>query len=112
MASPFTANLVGRIAAVQRQIDGAAWGATGAAVVGVAENNAVRVHLRDDGRATTVEIDPNVVDPDRVAQLERFVAEAVQDASDRLGKLRADRVTVAIRALIDDLFVPVVREEL
>lgn len=111
MTSPFTANLLERIGAIQEQIDKATWNATDEAVVGTAENNSVRVHLRDNGEVTTVEIEPDVVDPRRVQRLERLVASAVQDASDRLCQLRTERITAAIRAMIDDLFSSVVPEE-
>jgi DNA-binding protein YbaB len=110
VTSPFTENLIEKIAAVQRQIDGAAWRTTDETVVGAAENDAVRVHVREDGKATTVEIDPDVVDPHRVGQLERLVAAAVQDASVRLCRLRTERVTAAIRAMIDGLLTPAVGE--
>ncbi len=111
MTSPFTENLVQKIADIQRQIDGPAWHATGEDVVGVADGDAVRVRVRDDGKSTTVEIDPEIVDPRRVAQLERLVAAAVQDASTRLCARRTERITAAIRALIDDFFVPVADEK-
>lgn len=111
MTSPFTENLIEKIADIQRQIDGPAWHATGEDVVGVADGDAVRVRVRDDGKATTVEIDPDFVDPGRVEQLERLVAAAIQDASARLTARRTERVTAAIRAMIDDLFAPLADEE-
>lgn len=106
MASPFTENLLEKISAIQRQIDSQAWLPTDATVLGVAENDAVLVRVHEDGTSTTVEIHPDVVDPHRVGELERLVAAAVQDASVRLGELRTERVTAAIRAMIDDLIVP------
>ncbi len=111
MPSPFTENLLEKISAIQRQIDSETWLPTDATVVGVAENDAVRVRVHEDGTSTTVEIDPVVVDPHRVGQLERLVAAAVQDASVRLRELRTERVTAAIRAMIDDSFAPALGEE-
>ncbi|MGA8295678.1 MAG: YbaB/EbfC family nucleoid-associated protein [Acidimicrobiales bacterium] len=105
MSSPFTDNLVEKISDIERQLDGEAWPRTATSVVGTSQGDAVLVHLSDDGASTTVEIDPAVVDPDGVAQLEQFVADAVQDASRRLEALRAERIGAAIRAMIDDLFV-------
>jgi DNA-binding protein YbaB len=116
MPSPFAQNLVERIAAIQEQIDGAAIdGARRPAdevVVGTTKNDSVRVSFREDGMATNVEIDPDVVDPIRVRELERLVAAAVQDATERWRKLRTERLTEAIRAMVEELIAPALGEEL
>jgi DNA-binding protein YbaB len=114
MTSPFAQNLVERIAVIQTQIDGTAGDARQAAdetVVGTTKNDSVRVTFREDGMATTVEIDPDVVDPVRVRELEQLVAVAVQDATERLRELRAERITEAIRAMVEDFIAPVLDEQ-
>jgi DNA-binding protein YbaB len=111
MASPFTENLLEKISEIQLQIDSQTWSPTDASVVGVADKGAVRVRVRDDGTSTTVHIHPDVDDPRSVEKLERLVAEAIEDASVRLHELRTERVSRAIRAMIDDVFAPALGEE-
>lgn len=63
-----------------------------AEVEGSAGGGLVKVVLKGNKNAVSVAIDPSVVDPDDVEMLEDLVVAALNDASSKADKLRADKL--------------------
>lgn len=63
-----------------------------AEVTGSASGGLVKVTLKGNKNAVSVNIDPSVVDADDVEMLEDLIVAALNDATDKADKLRAEKL--------------------
>lgn len=85
--SPDLSALVSRLGQMREQLEQAQASAAHEIVEGRAGGGAVTVRATGDLEFQSIHIDPSIVDPDRVDELEDLVLAAVRDAIERTQEL-------------------------